>query len=323
MGSEVHDSRENTRGRIETMEMSCRQASRSALFAGFFCLSLALMHTPAHPEVIIADHRAVQEFQRIPARWIEKAKELTIHYAHTSHGDQVWQGVENLESQYLKYSIVRRKSSTEGLPPIEDPPALRMYDGNPDETYIQPNDYWYGDDGKNRTRAVAGTENYNFSMWAWCGQVSSALETYIQEYLDTLNGFETRYPAMRFIFMTGHLDGTGSSGNLYIRNQQIRNYCMENNKVLFDFADIERYNPDGTDFLDLGANDECDYSGGNWADQWCAANPGSDLCDSCDCAHSEALNCNMKARAFLWMMARLAGWNGQQTSLPLSLLLFD
>jgi hypothetical protein len=156
---------------------------------------------------------------------------------------------------------------------------------------------------------VANTGDYNFSMWSWCGELSSATESYIQSYLDTLNQFEAEYPDMRFIYMTGHLDGTGSGGNLHVRNEQIRNYCIANNKMLFDFADIERYDPDGNDYLDLGANDNCDYSGGNWAQQWCAAHPGSDLCASCSCAHSQALNCNMKARAFWWMMARVAGWN--------------
>jgi len=105
------------------------------------CVYLAFLLIPslALAEAIIADHRAVQEFKRIPACWIENAKALTIHYAHTSHGDQVWQGAENLESQYSKYGFARRQSATEGLPLIEDPPALRMYDGNPNETYIEPN----------------------------------------------------------------------------------------------------------------------------------------------------------------------------------------
>jgi hypothetical protein len=113
--------------------------------------------------------------------------------------------------------------------------------------------------------------------------------------------------------MTGHLDGSGEAGNLHQRNEQIRAYCRANGKILFDFADIERYDPDGQDFLNQGANDNCDYSGGNWADEWCAANPDSELCDSCSCAHSKALNCNLKARAFWWMMARLAGWNGENS----------
>ena len=90
---------------------------------------------------------------------------------------------------------------------------------------------------------------------------------------------------------------------------RLENIARAHDKILFDFADIERYDPDGTDFLDLGTNDNCDYSGGNWAIEWCSANPGSDLCASCSCAHSQPLNCNLKARAFWWMMARLAGWN--------------
>jgi hypothetical protein len=80
--------------------------------------------------------------------------------------------------------------------------------------------------------------------------------------------------------------------------------------VLFDFADIESYDPDGIYYRDLDADDACNYSGGNWADEWCAANPGSELCAVCSCAHSRPLNCNLKARAFWWMMARLAGWDG-------------
>lgn len=258
---------------------------------------------------IIIDHTCT-DLSKIPAYWLEQAKNLTLHYAHTSHGSQVTSGISNLESLNSLYSIAIRTSSSEGLPPEEDPQAMRIYDGNPPETYIQPDDYWEGAQGIDRTRAVADTGNYDFSMWSWCGQVSSATPAYIDNYLNTMNQFENQYPGMRFIYMTGHLDGTGSDGNLHARNEQIRNYCISNNKVLFDFADIERYDPAGTDYLDLGANDGCYYSDGNWADEWCAANPDSDLCADCYCAHSKALNCNIKARAFWWMMARLAGWDG-------------
>jgi hypothetical protein len=283
-----------------------------------------VMPSLAFSKAIIADHTAFHKFTNIPAHWIERAKELTIHYAHTSHGDQVYQGLENLEAHYpLQFSFARRKNIVEGLPPVEDPPALRMYDGNPLETYIMPDDYWNSENGRIRTRGVANTGKYNFSMWAWCGQVSGASAAYIQDYLGTLNDFETQYPDMRFIYMTGHLDGSGSGGNLHVRNEQIRNYCIANNKVLFDFADIERYNPDGADFLDLGADDECQYSGGNWADEWCAANPGSELCDPCTCSHSKPLNCNMKARVFWWLMTRLAGWNGAPATVPYFLLLSE
>jgi hypothetical protein len=276
------------------------------LVTTLLCLPISTPVSAA--QAIIIDHTCT-DISQIPTYWLEKAKELTLHYAHTSHGSQINSGILNLESQDPYYSVAIRVSSATGLPPIEDPPALRIYDGNPPETYIEPDDYWDGTSGQDRTRAVVDTGDYNFSMWAWCGQVSWQTENYIQSYLDTLHQFETEYPAMRFIYMTGHLDGSRSDGNLHLRNEQIRAYCTANNKVLFDFADIERYDPDGNDYLDLGADDECNYDGGNWADEWCAAHPGSELCRPCSCAHSKSLNCNLKAIAFWWMMARLAGWD--------------
>ncbi|NLH17750.1 MAG: hypothetical protein GX455_14325 [Phycisphaerae bacterium] len=259
---------------------------------------------------IIADHTAFQNFDKIPPYWLEKAKELTLHYAHTSHGSQIVDGIKLLETLDRRYSVAVRESGSEGLPALETPPALRIYDGNPPETYIEPGDYWDGTSALNRTRAVAATGKYNFSMWSWCGQQSSNSIATTQRYLDNLNQLETEFPAMRFIYMTGHTDGTGEDGKLNQRNNQVRQYCRDNGKVLFDFADIESYDPDGNYYLDKGTDDNCDYSGGNWATQWCTVYPGSPLCKSCSCAHSQPLNCNMKARAFWWMMARLAGWDG-------------
>jgi len=289
--------------------MECfRQKIKDFFIIGSTLFIFVQMVPVAFADGIILDHTCT-DLSQIPVHWLEQAKNLTLHYAHTSHGSQVTSGILNLESQDPNCNVAIRTSSSAGLPPVENPLALRIYDGNPPETYIEPADYWDGEPGRDRTRAVVNTGDYNFSMWSWCGQVSDASESYMQNYLDTMAQFEVEYPNMRFIYMTGHLDGTGSGGNLHIRNEQIRAYCNANDKVLFDFADIERYNPDGTDYLDLGANDNCDYTGGNWASEWCAANPGSDLCDSCSCAHSQALNCNLKARAFWWMMERLAGWN--------------
>ena len=189
-----------------------------------FLLTLSItcctvQNKPAHSEAIIIDHTCT-DTSIIPATWLEKAKLLTLHYAHTSHGSQIISGIMNLEAVTPTYSAAVRNSSSEGLPPTEDPPAIRIYDGNPPETYITPEDYWDGGIGQTRTRAVASTGSYDFSMWSWCGQVSSAAESYIQDYLDTINMFESEFPQMRFIYMTGHLDGTGTGGNLHARNKR-------------------------------------------------------------------------------------------------------
>ncbi len=260
-------------------------------------------------DALIIDHRCTK-VEAIPAYWLEQAKLLTFHYAHTSHGSQVNSGLVVLEAQQPIFSCAVRANGSEGLPPVEDPPALRMYDGNPPETYITPEDYWSTASGRDRTRAVADTGHYGYSMWSWCGQQSSNSVQTTQAYIDTLVQFESEYPGMRFILMTGHTDGSGVGGNLNQRNNQVRSFASSNGMILFDFADIEAHDPDWNGYLALGCNDNGDYSGGNWPTLWCAAHPGHDLCAACSCAHSQSIICNLKGRAFWWMMARLAGWEG-------------
>jgi hypothetical protein len=252
---------------------------------------------------LIADHTATG-LNRIPLYWIERAKaSLRLSYGHTSHGSQIVTGLSVLMADPL-YSATHRFNTngavTAGVLSLADyTPSGDL--GAPDRTT------W-----ASLTRNYLNTpgNNRNVVLWSWCGQAGTASQGEITTYLTLMNQLENDFPSVTFIYMTGHLDGSGVAGNLNQRNEQIRSYARANNKVLFDFADIESYDPDGNAFLSRGADDGCNYSGGNWAAQWCAAHPGSSLCSSCSCAHSESLNCNMKARAFWWLLARLAGWSG-------------
>ena len=107
----------------------------------------------ASSQAILIDHTCT-DISKIPDYWLTKAKELTLHYAHTSHGSQINSGILALEQENPKYSVaIRTDASTPGLPSEQG--TLRIYDGNPPETYITPGDYWSTADGIARTQAVA------------------------------------------------------------------------------------------------------------------------------------------------------------------------
>lgn len=235
---------------------------------------------------IIADHLATANFSSIPDATIRQVRsDYHIYYGHTSHGRQIMTGLIMLKSEDTLYNY----GSTGNLP-FRDY-GLDDLGHNGDTTWVPTTRY-----------ELDNHSEYNVVMWSWCGGAGDNTEAGINIYLNAMNQLELDYPNVTFIYMTGHLDGTGPSGNLYIRNQQIRDYCIANNKILFDFADVESYDPDGNYYPN--DNDGC-----SWCFTWC----GTHECPSCagiDCPHSHCFNCYQKGKAFWWMMARIAGWSG-------------
>jgi hypothetical protein len=173
-----------------------------------------------------------------------------------------------------------------------------------DALYERPTFHEVSDDlgGLGDTTWVAPTRYYlndhpecNAVIWSWCGGCSDNTEAGIDIYLNAMASLEAEFPGVLFVYMTGHLDGTGPDGVLYRNNNRIRAFCEANGKVLFDFADIESYDPAGNYYPD--ETDAC-----AWCADWCT----SHTCADCGgCAHSHCFNCYRKGMAFWSMMARV------------------
>lgn len=285
------------------------------LFLGIFGLA-----GNSKADAIIIDHNT-RKLGSIPVQWINSAKaSLHIGYQHSSHGSQVTTGMAGLVAWKGSLYAFNNGGSTGALDLRDDDLYLYGYL----TSTVQAEDLGNPD----RTSWIANTRNYlnakpqiNVIMWSWCGQVSTATEADINTYLSSMSQLELEFPNVKFVYMTGHVDGDDITSNLHVRNDQIRKYCRDNNKILYDFADIESYDPDGNYFGDWRLTDGCYYDRnkdwtyeGNWAIEWQNSHTkGVDWYD-CSAEHTQPLNGNMKAYAAWWLWARLAGWNGATSS---------
>jgi hypothetical protein len=285
------------------------------------CATLLLTVGSAWADPVIIDHRHT-DITQIPQTAIEQAKtNLHIAYGHTSHGSQLTSGMTGL--------VAFANAGGLGLSLPTDifewnnggnNGALDFHD------QAMAGDVGYYPQWENNTRTYLdnpANADVNVIIWSWCGQASDYTEQeMIDRYLAPMAQLEQDYPDVTFVYMTGHLDGGGETGNLNQRNQQIRNFCTTNEKALYDFADIESYDPDGLiNYMVLDANDACAYDSDgngsrdqNWAINWQNSHTQGLDWYSCESAHSQALNANRKAYAAWWLWATLAGWNPSEAN---------
>jgi len=238
----------------------------------------------AAPEALVAGHLAAAV--EIPPEARTAAAAVIWAYGSTSHGTQVWTGAGALGEGFSFAAEWRA---------VPAAPGLRMaYD-----------DGWSWDAGAYYDTAaalLADAPQANAFMWSWCGELSWDT-TAVDAYLAAMARLEADYPGVTFVYMTGHTDGPADQV-LEDNNQAIRDYAAAHGKPLYDFADIESWDPAGTHYPNT--DDSCP-----WCGDWCASHPEDcpDLVG--ECAHSHPFNCILKGRALWWLSARLGGWAGE------------
>jgi hypothetical protein len=294
------------------------------LFMPLFLFGLVRSPAMAAGPLII-DHNCT-DITEIPESAIDQAKDtLHIAYGHTSHGSQLTTGMTDLVGfanggglgLSLPENIFAWNNGGSGG-------ALDLHD------YAMGGDCGYYPQWVNNTRSYLGDpdpdtgrgtnhSDVNVIIWSWCGQVDNkyVAGTLDSEYLTPMAQLEADYMGVTFVYMTGHVDHWDDANNK-AANQMIWDFCMTNCKVLYDFADIESYDPDGT--LYEFPHDNCDYYAsatghklGNWAIQWQNSHTEGVDWYNCGSAHSKPLNANRKAYAAWWLWAKLAGWGSCTT----------
>ncbi|MHA1906579.1 MAG: hypothetical protein ACW98Y_04740 [Candidatus Thorarchaeota archaeon] len=249
---------------------------------------------------LIIDHTCIG-LDTIPDEWIDAAQtNVRIHYAHTSHGGQITTGLDRLESADSKYDHARGS----GTLPTEDG-ALCMLDGNPPHSYITPDLYWESTEGVGITQdTLDNNPTITVSLWSWCTQLNSYDATQVQDYLDTMTAFETANPDVTFVYMTCNAQADSGSGyNRWVNNEMIRDYCETNNKVLFDFADLDCWSNGDQNTYEY-IEDSTTYNIPIEHEDFVGNEAG----------HTTYTSCEQKGRAFWWLVASLAGWNAPSTT---------
>ena len=265
---------------------------------------------------IIADHTVVDKYNDIPQIWIDEVKKMWVSIAGESHSEAYRDGAQLLENQNSKFAVSIREYGTPEAYTTNNLRLSRATWGDVSTpsgwVYSYGEEDWYkSTTAINRTKAgldYCHNTGPNLAVlglgWCWdTEEGADDMATYnsvTQEYEDYCrnNGYLTK-----IIFTTGPVDADNSYGsagwNKYLAYEAIRNYVAQDpNRVLFDYADILCYDDNGT-----GPNTAI-YNG-NTFPIITQANVSPE-----QTGHISNTGALRLAKALWWMLARIAGWDG-------------
>lgn len=253
---------------------------------------------PGQTRGITVDHTCA-DTSRIPDEWIRKVQSsIKLHFAHTSHGLQLIEGLRRLTNPSLPV-YDPRLTYNHRYRTLPESGGLCILGGQKETPYAVPEQYWKEGGGLLTRRTLKAFPGLNVSMFCWCRELDRYSEKEVDDYLKTLSALEEAHPGVVFVYMTGNAQAKGPGAhNRYLRNQQIRKYCRNNHKILYDFADLDVW-----------------YGGEKWTYTYEGKTSPKEHphYNGDDHAHTTYESCEIKAKALWWLLARIAGWHPEET----------
>ncbi len=268
------------------------------------------------PAQIIADHTIIDRFDDIPQYYIDIVKKMWLVIPGESHSQAYRTGLALLESSNPLYAVSIVKSGTPEGYTTSNLRSSRATWGDVSNASgwiynYGEEDWWTSPTAISRTKAgITYCNSHNLKIdvigFGWCydPEITEATDylTTTQEYITfcSTNGYSTKV-----IFTTGPVDNAGGLApeadlyNLIIRNYGIRDYVkLSPDRILFDYADILCYD-DGSEVLNTRT----------WNGHTFPYITPTNLGDA-SIGHIGSTGAIRLAKAMWWMLARIAGWDG-------------
>ncbi len=164
----------------------------------------------------VVDHNSTE----LSSTQLEAAAAVKIYLEHASVGGNISQGLDSIETSDSIYDRTNFVFLSRGNPGWQE----------------KIDDFYTNITSDNPTAS-----DYDALTMKYC-YVDSAAE--FEYYRDKMLALEEQYPDTVFVWWTMPIMTTGSDARDSF-NHSVRSYCSDNNKILFDIADIESHSPEG------------------------------------------------------------------------------
>jgi hypothetical protein len=186
---------------------------------------------------IIIDHTNWDNYNNQSQSVFDSVARLKIYFAHASVGENIMDGVFYLnKSSSSQYPL--SLTSTGAFPPVAtvNGKIYHYSRGNPGWSKKVTDFQTNVDNGWNDSKV-------DIVMYKFCYIDQSAD---FKVYIDSLSALEAKYPGTKFVYWTMPLMTSGDPDEVLRAkfNNNLRDWISgQDNKILFDIADIEAWNP--------------------------------------------------------------------------------